>query len=288
MRRSGDHSSGPARGRGKVGAGTAAGAGSTDSGGVVEGVATVVETTGSAALAAGTRRGAASRRAGKAAGWDDPAEGAGTEAARSPTLAGAGVGMGKEPAAGTESSRLCKGPARCTASCAEGTRCVLGSSSIGAAAMGELMGAGAETGAPTGMRSITERSRRALPASMVKLMLVTKKMAPATMVKRARASAAPRPEIKLLDPPPIPKAPPSERCTKTRPTKAAATKRWITRITMVKRVGSQPGHMCEARFYIQDQSIAPVPDPRQGSLCLLLWKAKCAPPRDDPIKRLRK
>lgn len=64
------------------------------------------------------------------------------------------------------------------------------------------------------------------PERMVRPNEVSRKKPPATMVMRASASAAPRPLISAPElPPPMPSAPPSDRCSSTRPIKQTQTSR---------------------------------------------------------------
>ena len=65
-------------------------------------------------------------------------------------------------------------------------------------------------------------------------MLVTKKIAAKTIVARVKAFPAPRADMKLPDPPPMPSAPPSERCKRTTPIRAIQMKMWNTSTMLAK------------------------------------------------------
>ena len=62
----------------------------------------------------------------------------------------------------------------------------------------------------------------------VRMRLVVKNMAARMMVARVSALPAPRADMKLPAPPPMPSAPPSERCKSTTPVRAMAMKMTMT------------------------------------------------------------
>ena len=69
-------------------------------------------------------------------------------------------------------------------------------------------------------------------ANIVRATDVAKKHAAKIAVARVKVLPTPRDENKLPEPPPMPNAPPSERCNITRPIKAKATIRWMVKRTV--------------------------------------------------------
>lgn len=71
------------------------------------------------------------------------------------------------------------------------------------------------------------------PAIMARIMLVEKNATARSAVARVRIFPAARPDTKPEPPPPIPRAPPSDRCSKMTPTRAKAINRWMTSTTVI-------------------------------------------------------
>ena len=80
-------------------------------------------------------------------------------------------------------------------------------------------------------------------ANKVKEIEVRKKQAARIAVVRVKALPTPRAENRFPPPellPPIPNAPPSERCNMTVPIRATAMMRWITRSTVCMKFQPVP------------------------------------------------
>ena len=76
-------------------------------------------------------------------------------------------------------------------------------------------------------RSTTEEAPRSRPASKVSTRLRMKKTEPRIQVVRVSRSPAPRAVMKPVLPPPIPRAPPSERCNRTTAISEMQTMTWM-------------------------------------------------------------
>jgi hypothetical protein len=111
---------------------------------------------------------------------------------------------------------------------AAGADCVV---PAGVAPVAGIVGpAGGAAGTVTCVGSIRSRSesRSAAPRN-VSVSDVKKNAPPSHIVDLDRTLAAPRPEIRLFPPPPMPSPPPSDRCISTSSTRAAQMMRWMMR-----------------------------------------------------------
>ena len=97
--------------------------------------------------------------------------------------------------------------------------------------------------------SMMDRVVFALPARMASARLVAMKHVARTAVARVMLLAAPRADMRPpMVPPPIPSAPPSLRCSKTKPTSSTAIKIWNPKRIVLIRSSKSTSHALQGAY----------------------------------------